>query len=222
MPESAELPEHPLGSILDDAADGRFPPADGAVEVLPPDQAVVRAVVAFAAHAYVLADVSLDELLARDADGYGGASKPDVLLWLAGPAGTIGSLDAVLVARGRGGGRLERRTDLDHHPRVQRAIHHRRDVEVYADESGLVTLGEGLAGRREMSVELFDTTVRARGHGRRLIAAGLDQVQEGEWCWAHVAPGNASSMRAFLAAGFVPVCSVVVIEPASPALRSAP
>lgn len=220
MAEPAELPEHPLGPILDAAADGRFPPADGTVEVLPPDRGGGRAVVAFAAHAYVLASVSLDELLAHGADGYGGASKPDVLLWLAGPGGTIGSLDAVLVARGRGGARLERRADLDHHPRVQRAVHHRRDVEVYADEHGLVTLGLGVGGRREMSIELFDTTARGHGHGRRLIAAGLEQVPEGEWCWAHVAPGNASSLRAFLAAGFVPVCSVVIIEPASPALRS--
>jgi len=214
--------EHPLAPILEAAAGRRFPPADGGVEVLPPDAAGTRAVVAFSGHAYVLADVNGADLRASGADGYGGASKPDVLRWLAGPAGTIGSLDVVLVAEGRGGGRLQRRVDLDHHPRVERATHHRRGVEVYGDAVGLVVLGHGLAGRRELSVELLDPTVGGRGHGRRLIAHGLDQVPAGERCWAQVAPGNAASLRAFLAAGFVPVCSEVLIAPAGAPLRSTP
>ena len=44
----------------------------------------------------------------------------------------------MLVTTGGDGERLERRHDLDHHPRVERATHHRRDVEVYGDEVGLV------------------------------------------------------------------------------------
>ncbi|MGH9269942.1 MAG: hypothetical protein ACRDZ2_01575, partial [Ilumatobacteraceae bacterium] len=121
---------HPLAPILAAAASGRFPPADGAVEVLPPDGRTC-AVVAFSGHAYVLADVELEELVAHRADGFGGASKPGVLTWLAGPGGEVGSLDAVLVARGRPGVRMPRRMDLDAHRRVRRAAHHRRDVEVY-------------------------------------------------------------------------------------------
>lgn len=208
---------HPLAPILVSAASGRFPPADGGVEVLPPDPSGALAVVAFSGHAYVLAGVELDELVARGADGFGGASKFDVVSWLAGPNGAIGSLDVVLVARGRGGvdgDRLARRDDLDDHPRVQRAAHHRRDVEVYGDAFGLVVLGTGLAGRGELSVELLDPVDAGQGHGRRLIAAGLAQVAEAERCWAQVAPGNTASLRAFLAAGFVPVCSEVLIEPA--------
>jgi len=208
---------HPLAPILAAAADGRFPPSDGGVEVLPPDPSGALAVVAFSGHAYVLADVELDELLARGADGFGGASKPNVLSWLARPDGAIGSLDVVLVARGPHqryrSERLARRVDLDDHLRVRRAAHHRRDVEVYGDAVGLVVIGTGLAGRRELSVELLDPASGGRGHGRRLIAAGLAQVAEGERCWAQVAPGNAASLRAFLAGGFVPVCSEVLIEP---------
>ena len=219
----ADGPPHPLAAILADAAAGRFPPADGAVEVLPPDGRT-GAVVAFSGRAYVLADVDPDELTALGADGYGGATAPDVQRWLAGPGGEIGSLDVVLVAAG--GGRpaasLPRRTDLDHHPRVVRATHHRRDVEVYADEAGLVVIGRGLVGRRELSVELIDRSSSGQGHGRRLIGAGLDQVPADEWCWAQVAAGNATSLRAFLAAGFVPVCSEVLIEPAAAPLRSNP
>jgi hypothetical protein len=206
--------EHQLLAVLDAAAEGRFPPVDGAVDVLPPARGGMRAVVAFTGHAYVLADVDLGELARRGADGYGGATRADVLVWLAGPSGQIGSLDVVLVATGALGPSVPRRTDLDDHPRVRRAIGYRTDVEVYGDDAGLVVLGRGLAGRRELSVELLDPTAGGRGHGRRLIRAGLARVDPGERCWAQVAPGNAASLRAFLACGFVPVGSEVLITPA--------
>ena len=207
---------HPLRGVLERAAGESFPPADGGVDVLSPDGAGTRAVVAFSGHAYVLADVDPGELAALGADGYGGVSKPDVLRAVAGADLDIGSLDVVLVTTGRAGERLERlerRHDLDHHPRVQRATHHRRDVEVYGDDVGLVILGRGLVDRRELSVELLDQASGGRGEGRRLIRAGLAAVPSGEWCWAQVAPGNAASLRAFLACGFIPVCSEVLITP---------
>jgi hypothetical protein len=203
--------EHPLRVILERAAGESFPAADGGAEVMAPDEAGTRAVVAFAGHAYVLADLEPAELEALGADGYGGASKQDVLRAVARPDREIGSLDVVLVTTGGGGDRLERRRDLDHHPRVQRAAHHRRDVEVYGDEIGIVIIGRGLVGRRELSVELLDPAAGGRGEGRRLIRAGLAALPPGEWCWAQVAPGNAASLRAFLACGFVPVCSEVLI-----------
>ncbi|MET0324215.1 MAG: hypothetical protein ABW219_03255 [Ilumatobacteraceae bacterium] len=210
---------HPLAAVLAAAADGSFPPPDGGVDVLPPDPAGFRAVVALTGHAFVLADVDPSELARRGADGYGGASQPDVLRWLAGPAGTIGSLDVVLVAAAGSAGpnadpRLARRDDLGDHPRVQRARHHRRDVEVFGDDDGLVVVGRGLVGRWELSVERYDSGPTG-GHGRRLISAGLAHVPAGERCWAQVAPGNAASLRAFLACGFVPIGSEVIIEPAA-------
>ncbi len=205
-------PVHPLRPVLDAATGGVFPPADGRVEVLPPDDRF-RAVVAFAGHAYVLADVDPAALADLGADGYGGASHPDVLRWVAGPTGHIGSLDVVLATTATPGARLPRRGDLADHPRVRRAAHHRRNVDVYADDVGLVVLGDGLAGRRELSVELLDPATGGRGHGRRLIRAGLAALAPGEPCWAQVAPGNASSLRAFLACGFTPVCSEVLIGP---------
>ena len=52
--------------------------------------------------------------------------------------------------------------------------------------------------------------------GAASSVAGLARLPAGEHCWAQVAPGNAASLRAFLACGFVPVCSEVLIEPASP------
>jgi hypothetical protein len=202
---------HPLADVLAAAADGVFPPPDGGVDVLAPDAAGFRAVVSLTGHAYVLADVDADELRRRGADGYGGASQPDVVRWLAGPRGTVGSLDVVLVATARPGPVLDHRDDLDDHPRVRRARAHRRDVEVSGDDDGVVIIGRGLVGRWELSVERHDPG-RGGGHGRRLIAAGLARVPAGERCWAQVAPGNAASLRAFLACGFLPIGSEVIIE----------
>jgi hypothetical protein len=211
-----------LAGVLAAAAHGVFPPADGAVDVLPPDPGRFRAVVALTGHAYVLADVDPDELRRRGADGYGGASQPDVLRWLAGAEGTIGSLDVVLVATAGPadavtGSSLGHRHDLDDHPRVQRARHHRRDVKVLGDDHGLVVVGRGLVGRWELAVERLGAGPGGQvgGHGRRLIRGGLAHVPAGERCWAQVAPGNAASLRAFLACGFVPIGSEVIIEPAS-------
>ena len=204
---------HPLAAILTAAAAGRFPSADGLVDVLPPDGDGTHAVVELTAHSYVLTDRPAEEVLARGADGFGGSTHPDVLRWLAREDGWIGSLDVVLVATARPGERLTVRTDLDHHPRVRRARAHRRDVRVYGDDRGLLTLGRGLAGRLELSVELHGETGRSDGAGRALISAGLAVARRGELVWAQVSPGNAASLRAFLACGFVPVGSEVLLKP---------
>jgi hypothetical protein len=198
---------HPLHEILVAAADGRFPSVDGSVEVLPPDADGHHAVVELTGHSYVLTDRDVEEVRAWGVDGYGGASRPDVLRRLAGRNGWIGSHDAVLVARGTGAGvgGLRPRSDLDDHPRVARARRHRRDVVVFADETGLLTLGRGLVGRLELSVELLPPATVGAGAGRRLVAAGVGLVPAGELVWAQVAPGNAASLRVFLNCGFVPV-----------------
>jgi hypothetical protein len=209
------VPDDPLAAILDAAAEGRFPPVDGGCDLLAPDPSGTRAVVAFTGHAYVLADVDAAELVRRGADGFGGASHPELLQWLAGPDRCVGSLDAVLVAGGVAGPSLPRRHDLGSHPRVRRAARYRQDVEVYGDDIGMVVVGTGLAGRRELAIELFDPATAGRGHGRRLIRAGLARIGPGARCWAQVAPGNAASLRAFLAVGFVPVGSEVLVTPAA-------
>jgi hypothetical protein len=207
---------HPLAAVLERAAGGDFPPADGDAEVLAPDGATI-AVVAFTGHAYVLADVDEAAFMARQTDpaggGFGGAFAPAVLSWLAGDTRSVGSIDVVLVALGNpySARTLQRRDDQLDHPRVQRAIGHRRDVGVYGDDAGLAILGRGLVGRWELSVELFEPGEPSAGAGRRLIEAGLELVPDGEWCWAQVAPGNARSLRAFLACGFTPVASEVLI-----------
>lgn len=203
---------HELHRVLLDAADGRFPPVDGGVDVAAPMDGDHHAVVEFTGHSVVLTTRDRPSVLAHGADGYGGASRPDVLRWLAGPDGWIGSHDAVLTARGAGSGRLAERDDLEDHPRVVRSRRHRRDVDVYGDETGLVTIGRGLVDRLEVSVEVF--TDAPAGAGRRLIAEALGLIRAGEIVFAQVAPGNAASLRAFLSCGFVPIGAETLLLPA--------
>jgi hypothetical protein len=197
-----------------EAAEGRFPPADGAVEVVGP-AGRNEAVVAFTGHALVATALPPAAVLSQGPDGFGGALAPDFLRWLAGPGGWVDSIDAVLVARGTGGGSLPARTDLDGHPRVAFARRLRDDVSIHGDERGLVTLATGLAGRLEVSVEVPEGA-RGRGWGRSLVADALALVPAGQPVFAAVAPGNAASLRAFLATGFVPLGAQVVIQPDRP------
>lgn len=168
-------------------------------------------VVEFTGHSFVLTDLEPDDVRRRGANGFGGASQPEVLRWLAGPRGWIGSHDAVLVARGVGGSRLPERHDVDEHPRVVRSRAHRRDVRVHGDDTGLVTVGRGLVDRLEVSVEVVGEP--ARGAGRRLIRESLGLIPPGEVVFAQVAPGNAASLRAFLSCGFTPIGAERLLVP---------
>lgn len=173
----------------------------------------VEWVVSFTGYVVVATDRSAGEVLARGPDGYGGALAPGFLLWLAGDDGRVGCQDAVLVAPGTGGAdpSLSRRHDLDGHARVEHARALRSDVEVYGDDRGFVTVGVGLGGLTEMSVEI--AADHGRRHGRSLIRRGLTFVDPAEVVVAQVTPGNARSLRAFLAAGFVPIGSAVAVTP---------
>jgi L-amino acid N-acyltransferase YncA len=61
-----------------------------------------------------------------------------------------------------------------------------------------------VAGRWEAAVEV-DPDRRGDGIGRTLAATARHLVPPGTPVWAQVAPANAASVRAFLAAGFRPV-----------------
>lgn len=212
---SAARSSHRVAQLLRAADGGSFPPATGAVEVVPPSPpGNVEWVVSFTGHAVIATARPAAEVRARRPDGYGGALAPAFLLWLSGDEGRVGCQDAVLVARGGGGAdrSLSPRDDLDGHARVEHARGLRCDVHVYGDDTGLVTLGVGLGGLIEMSVEV--TSDHGGGRGRSLIRRGLALVDRAEVVVAQVTPGNARSLRAFLAAGFVPVGSAVAVTPA--------
>jgi GNAT superfamily N-acetyltransferase len=172
----------------------------------------LEAVIGFTGHGVVATALSASLVLERAVDAFGGCFEPPFLCWLAGPSGELGSIDVTLVARGRGKGRLPRRTDRGDHPRVQRALRLRTDVEVYGDERGLVTLASGIAGRRELSIELTSES-QGRGLGRALLEDALGLVPAGEPVFAAVAPGNARSLRAFLSLGFTPLGCELILSP---------
>jgi pimeloyl-ACP methyl ester carboxylesterase len=208
-------PPHPLLPLLWDAAEGRFPPADGAVTVLPRPASGPECSLAFTGHAVVATALPADRVREWRPDGFGGSLAPDFLRALAGPAGTVGTIDAVLVARGAGGpARLAPLPHMAEHPRVRHARALRQRVAVFGDERGLVTLAEGLAGRTELSVELAPGGEHGTGRGRALLADALTLVPVREPVFAAVSPGNARSLRAFLAAGFAPVGSESLFRPA--------
>ncbi len=205
------MPDHPLTAVLWHATQGRFPPVDGIVEVLPPTIDGGCAVVAFTGHAYVVTDRRSDDALFTHVDGFGGATDPRFLVALAGRTRTIGSLDIVAVRPADSTTTaLPERFDHDDHPRVVRARQHRRDVRVFGDDRGIVVIGRGLVGRTEISVELTGAEP-GRQVGRALISAALANVPSGEMVYAQIAPGNAASVRMFLASGFVPIASEILL-----------
>jgi hypothetical protein len=203
---------HPLLRLLLDAADGRFPPVDGRVTVLPGLGRGLSCSVAFTGHAVIATDLPEAAVLDRRPNGFGGSMTPDFLRWLAGPDRVIGEVDAMLTARGTGGPpALTERQDAEQTHRVRYAREVRTGVRVFGDERGFVTLSDGLAGRRELSIELEQP---GAGLGRALLADALTLLPEGTPVFAAVSPGNARSLRAFLAAGFTPVGSESLIRPA--------
>jgi GNAT superfamily N-acetyltransferase len=204
--------------LLEDAARGMPPPADGVVEVWPAPDGPVDAVLAFTAHHVVAAPVDPDLVAARLPEGDLSAPMSAAFLgWLGERLGSRpGSLDVVLAAEGLGGTpplELTPAVGLDRHQRVARSLRYRDDLEVWTaqDGAGVLVLGRGLAGRREVAFEV-DPARRNRGLGRVLVAAARHLTPPGEVLFAQVAPGNAASLRVVAGAGFRPIGAEVLFH----------
>ena len=195
---------------------GSFPPVDGGWHRVPPWRAGVEAVLAFTGHAVLAVDEALPGSELDGVDGYGGAHHPRVLLALAG-SGWIDSLDALLVTRARPDvAPLVARPDLAGQPRVAFATSVRDDVQVFGRDDphslSVATVSRGIGGLPEISVEL-DERERGRGTGAAFVRAAAATVAQGRVVVAAVAPGNASSMRSFLNAGYSVIGSVQLLRP---------
>jgi GNAT superfamily N-acetyltransferase len=211
-----------LAAILRDAAKGTFPPADGGVTVLPQPSARDAGVWGFTAHAVVFADVGPDWVTSQLPAGELGAplGPPFLQALCTATNRSPGSIDVLCFAEPLAGP-----PDIDltpepvtTHPRIARALGYRDDVRAWrtADGSGVILLGRGVAGRRETAIEV-DESRRSRGLGRALARAARHLAEPGEPLWAQVAPANAASVRAFLAAGFSPVGAEILLARPSPA-----
>lgn len=201
-----------LSEILCAAEVGELPPADGGLTVVGQPSPREAAVLAFTAHHVIAVDLDPSWVRAQLPDGDLSAPlNPPFLTRLCGRLGRrVNNIDLLTLASPLTGAPPVplRPGEAWDHPRVARALRYRDDVSVWTVEGGVVLLGRGLGGRWEVSVEVRPE-YQGRGLGRTLAVAArhlLTRVAPGgRGVWAQVAPGNAASVRAFLAAGYLPV-----------------
>jgi len=206
-----------LSELLARLAGGIAPSADASVTVLPAPSGARAVVVGGTAWHVVAADVDPGWVAAAVA--HDPIAAPLGARFLTALADRVeaepGVLDVVLVAPSAPAapGLDLVPAEVDH-PRVERALLHRRDVRVWSTPhgAGLLTIGRGVAGRWETSLEV-DPAARGRGLGTALAAAAPALVPDGAPLWAQVAPANTASLRAFLAVGYRPVCAEVLFGP---------
>ncbi|HXP19289.1 MAG TPA: GNAT family N-acetyltransferase [Streptosporangiaceae bacterium] len=203
-----------LATLLTNVAAGRFPPADGGVTVLPQPSLRDAGVISFTAHAVVFIDADPDWVTGNlPAGDLAAPLSPPFLQTLCHATNRrAGSIDVLCVTEPLPGPPpvdLTPEPDLGH-PRISRALSYRDDVRAWRADGGVVLLGRGVAGRLETAIEV-DEDRRGRGLGRQLATAARHLAGARTPLWAQVAPGNAASVRAFLAAGFTPVGAEVLL-----------
>jgi hypothetical protein len=207
-----------LRDILDAAAGGVFPPPDGRTTVVPQPSHRDAGVFAFTAHTVIATDEDpawvRETLAALDCDALAATMNARFLTALLDRTGRRGdTIDVMTVGAPLPGVPelpLEEIADPGH-PRVVSSRRRRDDVRVWRTEGGLLVLGRGVAGRLEVAVEVAEEG-RHQGLGRALARAAR-QLSGGEPVWAQVSAGNARSLRAFQAAGYLPVGSEALLSP---------
>ncbi|MER6713321.1 GNAT family N-acetyltransferase [Streptomyces sp. NPDC006386] len=206
-----------LRDILDAAARGVFPPADGGTTIVPQPSARDAGVLAFTAHSVVFTDEDPDwvrRTLGRtDCDRLAATMNARFLTALMDRTGrTSDTVDVLLTGAALPGEPPVRLTETEgsRHPRVRSARGRRDDVRVWEADGGVLALGRGVAGRWEVAVDV-EEGARQRGLGRRLVESARHLV-DGAPVWAQVAAGNARGLRAFQAAGYRPVGSEVLLS----------
>ncbi|MFB9631510.1 GNAT family N-acetyltransferase [Nonomuraea helvata] len=203
-----------LSDVLAAAAAGHVPPPGAGPTIVPQPSARDAGVIAFTAHNVIFADLDEDWIRSRLPDGDLSAPlNPPFLRDLEERLGRrVGSIDMLALAvpsAGRPPIELIEVTDTAH-PRVERARRYRDDVRVWTCSGGLLVIGRGVAGRWEAAIEV-DPGAQGRGLGRTLARAARHLTAHP--LWAQIAPGNAASVRAFLAAGYVPIGAEALLVP---------
>jgi GNAT superfamily N-acetyltransferase len=213
--DRVSAPAEWLRTLLQDACRGVFPEPDARVEVIARPDGPVSAVLAFAAHHVVAADVDPDwvDRVLPPGDLSAPVSPPFLHALAKAIGAHAGCLDVVLTAPAAGGPPplpLTETANHGHH-RVDRAHRYRRDVRSWSTPGGVLVVGRGLAGRWEAAFEV-DPAARGQGIGRTLAASARHFVPPGESLFIQVTPGNVPSLRAVLAAGFTPIGAEVLLR----------
>ncbi|MDF3141171.1 GNAT family N-acetyltransferase, partial [Streptomyces sp. T21Q-yed] len=143
-----------LRDILDAAARGVFPPADGRTTVVPQPSHQDSGVLAFTAHSVVFTDEDPAWVYAAlrdvDCDGLAAPMHPRFLAALMERTGrTAETIDAVLVGSPLPGEPSLALTEIEDadHPRIVYARRRRDDVRAWAADGGVLVMGRGVAGR---------------------------------------------------------------------------
>ncbi|MGW4102528.1 GNAT family N-acetyltransferase [Streptomyces sp. NPDC004976] len=209
-----------LRDVLDAAARGVFPAADGGTTVVPQPSGRDAGVLAFTGHSVVFTDEDPSwvrrTLASADCDALAAGMNVRFLAAFMERTGRrTDTIDVMTVAPALAGGPPPALEEVraPGHPRVVSALGRRDDVRVWTADGGVLVLGRGVAGRLEVAVEVAEEA-RHRGLGRRLALAAR-RLAGGEPVWAQISPGNARSLRAFQAAGYRPVGSEALFLPGS-------
>jgi GNAT superfamily N-acetyltransferase len=207
-----------LADLLDGIGRGRRLPGDGGLRVVPPPSPRTHAVLGFTGHHVIVTDAEEAWVRAQLPPGDLSAPlNPPFLTALGARTGRrTNNIDLVMVAPSLPGPPQPRLTEADAtgHPRVARARRYRDELRIWTTTGGVLIVGRGLAGRWELALEV-DELARGRGLGTALVTAARHLVPDGALLWAQVAPGNAASVRAILAAGFAPVGAEALLVPAA-------
>ncbi|NRQ40742.1 GNAT family N-acetyltransferase [Nonomuraea sp. NN258] len=201
-----------MAVLLARAAAGHPPAPDGGLTIVPQPNPRDLGVLAFTGHVVIFAD--LDHGWIRGllpGDDVAAPLNPPFLRALEEQTGRlVDSVDLLTCADPLDGAPPTALTEITGagHARVARAHRHRDEVRVWRSADGLVILGRGVAGRWEAAVEV-EPAHRGRGAGR-LLARAARHLSPGP-VWAQIAPGNAASVRAFLAAGYLPVAAEALL-----------
>lgn len=211
-----------LRELCEAAARGSFPPVEWGLEFVPGPARLVASVVAFTGHHVIAADIDAGEARSHlEPDDIASPFNPAFLAWLGRRLDAhVGHIDVTLARMGSGAGDewLQHVAVPPDNERVRRARGQRADVEFLAPPEGgaVVTLGAGLAGRRELSMEITNESHRNTGLGTRLVRAAASRIPTDEAVFASVAPGNTRSLRCLLHAGFVPIGAECILTSARP------
>jgi GNAT superfamily N-acetyltransferase len=227
MPAGPEHGAGRLAALLARVAAGQYPPPDGGVTILPQPSPRDAGVLSLTAHAVIFTDAEpgFDRWVRAQLPD-GDLAAPMSLRFLQTLGVRTGrranTIDLLCLAGSRPGPPAISLSPAPAacHPRGARALMYRDDVRAWRADGGVMVIGRGVAGRWEVAIEV-DPGRHGQGLGRELATAARHLIPEdpgdgrGGRLWAQISPGNAASVRAFLAAGYQPVgAEALLIRPA--------